>query len=118
MKWPSLLTLFLTACSNAWWGSVSSNWDERGRGAYDLPIRFVADTGAVAADSTGCVVLLYDPRDHHALRLTQSGKTDGGTYRGDYQVIPTGRYGVRGGELLRIDCGSGRAVGIVPEPKT
>ncbi|HTR20696.1 MAG TPA: hypothetical protein VMH88_07570 [Gemmatimonadales bacterium] len=106
------------ACSSSWYGSVSNDWDARGRGAYDLPIRFVTDTTVFPAGSSGCPVTWFDPRDHHALRLTQSGRDDTGGYRGDYLVTPTGRYGVRAGELLRVDCANGRAVGIVPEPKT
>lgn len=117
---PGLLAatvLLSAACANSWYGSVSNNWEERGRAGYDLPIRFVADTSATTADTTGCLITLYDPRDRHPLRLTQSGRTGSGHSRGDYDVIPAGRYGVRSGEFLRIDCETGRALGIVPEPK-
>jgi len=49
-----------------------------------------------------------DPRDGARLRLMR-------TYhdRGDYDV-PSGRYGVDADKLLRLECGTGRPVGVVP----
>jgi hypothetical protein len=35
-------------------------------------------------------------------------------YWGDYAVNPAGRYGVRENQLLRVDCRTGQAIGIVP----
>lgn len=50
---------------------------------------------------------MLDPRDQTRLTLVRSA---GG--QGDYEV-PQGRYGVGSGELLRLECGSGRVIGVV-----
>jgi hypothetical protein len=50
---------------------------------------------------------MIDPRDGTKIVLEQS--SDG---RGFYRV-PAGRYGVRPGELLVVECGTGRVIGIV-----
>lgn len=88
----------------------SVNWNETGRPAGEVPARFVADTSAAAAPAgaQGCLVRLMDPRDGTRLTLQQSAET-----LGDYRV-EAGRYGVRAGEWLRVECATGRAVGIVP----
>lgn len=83
----------------------------------DVPIAFVADVGPSGAL---CRNPIRDPRDDTLLHLARSsyqpaeGPRLPAGYRGDYRVDP-GRYGVRAGELLRIDCITGRAIGIVPE---
>ncbi len=55
----------------------------------------------------GCRNPIVDPRNDTRLTLIRSA--DG---LGDYEPV-TLRYGVSEGELLRVDCASGRAVGIV-----
>ncbi len=55
----------------------------------------------------GCRNPLVDPQDGGRLILVRSA-----AQLGDYQV-PAGRYNVGQRELLRIDCATGRAVGIV-----
>lgn len=50
---------------------------------------------------------MIDPRDGTELRLVRSQAG-----RGDY-AVPTGRYDVAAGELLRLDCRTGEAIGIV-----
>jgi hypothetical protein len=50
---------------------------------------------------------MIDPRDHTRLTLIRSA---GGV--GDYEA-PPGRYGVQEGELLRLECATGRVIGIV-----
>jgi len=118
LTWAGLAVAALpAACSHSWYGASDMNWNERGRGAYDVPIRFTVDSSKILPGAIGCPAMMYDPRDHHGIRLTQSGKDDAGHSRGDYEVAPPGRYGVRPGELLRVDCQNGRAVGIVPEPQ-
>lgn len=81
------------------------------RPAVDVPARFVLDPAApMASDTipgTGCRSPLYDPRDSTLIRLTRSASG-----RGDYEAA-AGRYGVRAGELLRIDCRTGASLGIV-----
>lgn len=55
----------------------------------------------------GCRNPMVDPRD--GTRLVLDRATEG---VGDYEV-PPGRYGVEVGTLLRLDCGTGRVLGIV-----
>ena len=84
--------------------------DDVARQASDTPDRFVADAGAPAATSStaACQSPITDPRTGAKLRFvrTQPG-------RGDYEVA-AGQYGARAGELLRIDCNTLKAVGLVP----
>jgi hypothetical protein len=79
--------------------------------AVDAPTHFLvrAPDGRVVEPTPGegCRNPMIDPRDGAALILIRSA---GG--RGDYQV-PVARYGVRRGELLRIECATGLVVGIV-----
>ena len=59
----------------------------------------------------GCAVMrtgsMADPRDGTVLTLIRSAEG-----RGDYEPRPL-RYGVREGELLRVECASASAVAIV-----
>lgn len=79
--------------------------------AIDAPTHFlVRAPDGRAVDPTpgeGCRNPMIDPRDGAPLILIRSA---GG--RGDYQV-PVARYGVRKGELLRLDCATGNVIGIV-----
>jgi hypothetical protein len=83
--------------------------DAQYRPAEDPPVRFVTVDGVPAEDT--CRSPMIDPRDQMQIRLARSWQ-EGNTHRGDYEV-PVGRYGVRDGELLRIDCLSGEPIGIV-----
>ena len=88
------------------------------RPAAETPERFLVGTtspgGALTEPQANgaCRNPMVDPRDGTRLTLVQS-QTGGGGQLGDYSV-PDGRYGARSGELLRIDCGTGRVVGFVP----
>ncbi|TMQ58821.1 MAG: hypothetical protein E6K76_06775 [Candidatus Eisenbacteria bacterium] len=79
--------------------------------AIDAPTHFLvrAPDGRAVEPTPGdeCKNPMIDPRDGAPLILVRSA---GG--RGDYQV-PVARYGVRKGELLRLECGTGNVVGIV-----
>ena len=79
--------------------------------AVDAPTHFLvrAPDGRTVEPTRGgaCQNPMIDPRDGAALILVRSA---GG--HGDYQV-PVARYGVRRGELLRIECGTGLVIGIV-----
>jgi hypothetical protein len=94
---------------------MASSYPEDGavRTAEDLPARFVSEdlpADATAMDTlpgAGCRSPLIDPRDGTRLRLVESQRRVG-----DYEV-PAGRYGERG-DLLRIECNTGRALGFVP----
>ena len=81
------------------------------RMAQDAPAQFVTEDGGPPPEDS-CRSPLIDPRDQTRLRLVRSGAV-GATHQGDYEV-PGGRYGVRTGELLRVDCSTGQALGIVP----
>lgn len=82
------------------------------RPAADLPDEFLvgahdsAETSE-AAPGEGCRNPMVDPRDGTRVLLVRSNDE-----RGDYEV-PAGRYGASERELLRIDCGTGEALGIV-----
>jgi hypothetical protein len=54
----------------------------------------------------GCVSPLKDPRNGTEIRFIHS------TWYGDYE-IPVGRYGSVAGDLLRIECNTGRVMGLV-----
>ncbi len=86
------------------------------RPPVDVPPRFVvgeANTSAVPdpAPGKGCRNPMVDPRTNARLVLVRS--SDG---QGDY-TVPDGAYGVRAGEILRIDCATGVAQGIYPRPR-
>lgn len=53
-----------------------------------------------------CKSPMIDPRDSTKITLFRS--FDG---RGDYEV-PDGKYGVKKGQILRLDCSTGKVVGI------
>lgn len=92
------------ACAHAGTGADASL-----RAAEDTPVQFVTDDGTPAVQE--CRSPMVDPRDQTQLRLVRSAPF-GNEHRGDYQV-PEGRYGVREGELLRINCETGQVIGIV-----
>lgn len=85
------------------------------REAVDVPERFVTEdlpAGAAVTDTlpgSGCRSPLIDPRDGTRVRMINSQRRVG-----DY-AAPEGRYGVRPGELLRVECNTGRVLGIVPD---
>ena len=90
-------------------GAASLPGDASARPATGVPERFVTgDPPPAAGAEPACRNPLLDPRDGTRLVLVRS---TAGT-RGDYEV-PAGRYGVAPGELLRVDCTTGNAVGIV-----
>lgn len=96
-------------------------WDVTPQSARGLPTVFVPDTvgvkpGTSAKGVVGCRAHLADPTFGTQLTLVRSTDRGGAptTYWGDYQVTPIGRYGVGENELLRVDCRTGQAVGIVP----
>jgi hypothetical protein len=88
--------------------------------ARDLPDHFMVAASGVAKKTEpkpgeGCRNPMVDPRDGTSLNLLRSkGDT------GDYQVMSrefelTSRYGVDSQHLLRVDCGTGKALGIVSQ---
>ena len=108
MTTRALLTLalpLLTACASLG-GHAQGLAAPPLRPAQDAPEAFVTESGQPPA--SGCRSPLVDPRDETRIRLLRS---DAG--RGDY-LVPDGRYGVRPDEALRVDCPTGRVVGVVP----
>ena len=59
-----------------------------------------------ASPARDCRSPMVDPRDGTKLQLVWSS---GG--QGEYEVL-AGRYGVGSGEVLRLDCATGRVLGI------
>ena len=100
--------MFLTAgCAGN-----SSSWhdDASARPGTDLPDHFLiaTQTGTSEPNPDGaCHTPMVDPRDGTSLSLIRSAEG-----RGDYEV-PEGRYGVAKNQLLRLECATGRVVGIV-----
>jgi hypothetical protein len=82
------------------------------RPASRVPPRFEpSDSSLRLADGDtlagpGCVSPLKDPRNGTEIRFVHS------TWFGDYE-IPVGRYGSVSGELLRVECNTGRVMGLV-----
>lgn len=97
-------------CSSIGKNLKTSFPDRVDRPATDAPGQFVLTGGALNPNGA-CQSPLFDPRDQTRVTLVRS---DRGT--GDYQV-PDGKYGVGPGELLRVDCTTGRAVGVVRGPQ-
>jgi len=90
--------------------AVSSYPTTVSRPAQDAPARFVrADSSAISGTpgSAACTSPIVDPRT--SARLTMERATGG---RGDYSAA-AGAYGLRPGELLRVDCANGEPIGIV-----
>jgi hypothetical protein len=82
--------------------------------ALDVPDHFkvvVSGIGKSADPKPGekCRNPMVDPRDKTLLELRRSS---GAT--GDYRVQGE-KYGLTSQQLLRVDCGTGKAVGIVDE---
>lgn len=80
------------------------------RPALDAPHHFMIATPTGTEEPRpyeGCRNSLVDPRD--GTRLTLIRSADG---EGDYEPVPL-RYGLSGGELLRVECESGRPLGVV-----
>ena len=82
------------------------------RAAVDVPDHFMSSTATGAAEprpEDGCRNPIIDPRN--ATRPTLIRSANG---RGDYEAqSPGSGYGLNKGELLRVDCASGRPAGIV-----
>lgn len=96
---------------------ASQPWELTPRPARDLPEQFVIDTSVIPVPLSpdgGCVTRMLDPRDGTRLTLVRSTRrTASPEFLGDYTVDPAERYGVSSGSLLRVDCMTGRAMGIV-----
>ena len=112
-----ILTVLLVATAGCGSSSYAHPASAPSRRATGTPDQFMV--GTIPAGGTlsrpqpnaGCRNPMVDPRDRTPLTLVQSQAGPSG-HLGDY-AVPEGRYGLRAGELLRLDCGTGRPVGFV-----
>lgn len=110
------LPLVLLACTACATGGMMDTFppDSAARPATEVPERFepVDPAARLAAGDTisgaGCRSPMVDPRDGTQIRFIRSVGA-----RGDYEV-PNGRYGTGTAGVLRLDCNTGRAIGVVP----
>ena len=106
---PLLAALALTACAATSTFSPATPM----RTGLHLPARFDPPAGferVLPGDTlpgARCLNGLRDPRDGTTLRMERSGNG-----LADYEV-PAERYGVAWSELLRVECNTGRPLGIV-----
>jgi len=104
--------LFMTVALLA--GCASSH-DPWGRNlpiqpAMDVPTHFLVEAhgGKTEEPAPGpCRNPMIDPRDGTRIVLVRSSEGRG------YYRVPVGRYGVHPGELLLLECGTGRVIGVV-----
>ena len=78
--------------------------------AMDVPTHFLvqAHGGKTEEPAPGsCRNPMIDPRDATRIVLVRSSEGRG------YYRVPAGRYGVHPGELLLLECGTGRVIGVV-----
>ncbi len=101
-----VLILAASGGCNSWHKAIATTPDQIDRLATDTPEMFVRDTGDPIT-GTACLTPLMDPRDKTQIVLVRSIPA-----HGDYRVA-AGKYGTSGTELLRVDCTTGRTVGIV-----
>ncbi|MFH4965503.1 hypothetical protein V8G69_10915 [Gaetbulibacter sp. M235] len=78
------------------------------RQAENTPENFLPAKGLSLNDNS-CINPMIDPRDGTQLIMVSSNNG-----MANYKVSPY-KYGLRKGELLRVDCKTGIAVGIVKE---
>lgn len=107
---PLLIAFTLLIFSSCATSNFSPNTPTRM--ASDVPDHFLVCTHANNSTcepkpNEGCRSPMIDPLDGTRLELIRSN----GEY-GDYKV-PDNRYGVEMKELLRLECSTGRIVGIV-----
>ncbi len=85
------------------------------RAGTDLPAQFEPPEGFGRLSPTdtisggACLTPMRDPRDNSSIKMVRA---DNG--QADYKV-PDGHYGVGEHQLLRLDCNTGRPLGIVKE---
>lgn len=102
--------LLLAACGTTITNGVTP---APGSPATDVPGRFepsgqyarVAPADTISGDD--CTSPMTDPRTGEQIVMRRAARGIA-----DYEV-PVGRYGVQSGEYLRLDCNSGRVLGIV-----
>lgn len=96
-----MVSLCLIGCS------ASNNFTQQEiiRAAVNTPDYF--ENRKVISGDKACSSPLTDPRDGTQIKFLRADWP-----LADYKV-PEGKYGVRSGELLRISCETGEAIGVV-----
>lgn len=97
-----ITALVLSGCSSS---SNSFTSEEVIRKAVDVPVSF--QNPEMDEDNKVCRSPLTDPRTGEQITFLRASWPFA-----DFEV-PSGRYGVNSGELLRVNCKTGEAVGIV-----
>jgi hypothetical protein len=103
-----VLMLAASGGCSTWHKAIATTPDRIDRPATGAPDLFLREDGTEITGNT-CLTPLMDPRDKSLVQLVRAIPV-----QGDYRV-EGGKYGVRANELLRIDCTTGRTVGIVRE---
>jgi hypothetical protein len=103
-----VLMLAASGGCSTWHKAIATTPDRIDRLATGVPEQFLREDGSPITGNT-CLTPLMDPRDKSLVQLVRTIPV-----QGDYRV-GAGKYGVSGNELLRIDCTTGRPVGIVRE---
>lgn len=78
------------------------------RQAENVPEAFLSPEG-ILLDEISCKSPMTDKRDGTKIIMSSSSNSEG-TYQ-----VPEGKYGVKKGELLLLDCKTGKVLGIVKE---
>lgn len=78
------------------------------RQAENTPSQFLPPKG-VSLDQNSCKSPMIDSEDGTEIIMVTSTRGEG-NYR-----VPQGKYGVQKGELLRLNCSTGKVLGIVKE---
>ncbi len=76
------------------------------RPATGTPGTFVREDGSPNL-TTDCLTPLLDQQDKSVIQLVRALRNGLADYR-----VPAGKYGVGENELLRVDCTTGRTIGI------
>jgi hypothetical protein len=101
-----VLMLVVSGGCSTWHKAIATTPDRIDRPATGAPGLFLRDDGSVITGNA-CLTPLMDPRDKSLVQLVRTIPV-----HGDYRVA-AGTYGVGANELLRIDCTTGRTIGIV-----
>jgi hypothetical protein len=113
IRFAALVTLL--GAAGCHWISQPQNGSTIRRPARGTPSRFVnigpwtGDEPRDTMPGSGCLGRMYD--FSNGTQLTLISSPDGRV--GDYSV-PDGRYGVGPGEAMRLNCNTGRVIGVVP----
>ena len=112
LSWALVPLLVLVAC-----GQSNSSFPSPAPllAGTDLPAQFEPPTGFARLTLTdtiagnACLTPMHDPRNNTEIRMVRAANG-----LADYKV-PDGRYGVGKHQLLRVDCNTGRPLGIVED---